>query len=419
MKTYKALMIILDGCGDRKIPSLAGRTPLEVARTPNLDSLAEKGMCGLMYVIAPGIPPGSDTAHLALFGYDPYETYTGRGAFEALGANIELSPHDVAFRANFATVDENWKIIDRRAGRTLTDEEGRELAEAVNSELKKVFGDKVFLVHTVEHRGVLVIRGPGVSRHVSNTDPHEIGVRVEKCVPLDDSPEAKRTAEIVNKFTEISYKVLKDHPVNKRRVKEGKLPANIVLVRGAGTLPRIEPIGKVYGLKAACIAGVALIKGVAKAVGMDVYTAPGLRGTAQDTYDAAFDLARELLFEKGYDLVVLHVKGTDAASHDFNPELKIKVIEEVDKALGKFLEKVDLSQLYIVVTADHATPCMIGDHRGDPVPLLFYGPDIVPDSAKRFCERECAEKGALKGLRGRDLIPMIANYINKCKKFGE
>ncbi|MEM2964970.1 MAG: phosphoglycerate mutase, partial [Candidatus Bathyarchaeia archaeon] len=251
----KGIMVICDGMGDRPHSEHGGMTPLEAADTPNMDAMADEGLVGFMDVVAPGVPPGSDVAHLSLFGYDPHEYYTGRGGFEAVGAGLSLSPGDVAFRCNFATVDDDLTVMDRRAGRIKEDAD--KLMPAIRGFRLDVEGLTYEFHHTVEHRGVLVFRGKNLSRHVSDTDPHKVGERILKSTPLEPEEAAERTAEALNQFTLKSFEALKDHPVNLKRIQERKPPANIVLSRGAGTLPTLQTIPQKYGVKASAIAAVA------------------------------------------------------------------------------------------------------------------------------------------------------------------
>jgi len=412
----KALLIVMDGAGDRALKELGGKTPLEVARKPNMDGLAARGITGLMYAIAPGIRPGSDTAHLAIFGYDPYATYSGRGAFEALGAGLELGEGDVAFRTNFATVNEDWVVVDRRAGRYI---EGAEELEKALNEIRIESHPEVEIVfkHTVEHRGVLILRGTSLSNKVSDVDPHKLGVRVPKAEPLDNDPSSKVTAEVLNEFTKKSYEVLSKHPLNKERERKGLPPANIVLARGAGKLPKVPSLREKYGLKAATIAGITLIKGVSRALGMEVLEVKGATGGLNTDVNAKFSKALEAL-NSGYDLVFLHIKGTDAASHDGNVRAKVSMIERIDRALGGFLSKVDLSDLLITITSDHATPITVRDHTGDAVPILMAWDELVSDEVSSFSERACM-RGGLHVIRGTDLMNLIANFLGKLEKFGE
>ena len=230
----KAILLICDGLGDR--PSVGGRTPLQAADTSNIDKISEEGINGLMDVISPGIVPGSDTAHLSLFGYDPYTFYPGRGVFEALGADMELHEGDVAFRANFATVDEKMRIVDRRAGR----KGSKELASVLNG--LEIDGVKIALENTTEHRCALVMKGDNISRYVSDVDTHVAGSIVRECEPIKEGEAALRTAAIVNKFVRMSHELLNGHPENGARIENGEPPANIILLRGAGSYEMVTPI---------------------------------------------------------------------------------------------------------------------------------------------------------------------------------
>ena len=210
----KGLILIMDGMGDRPIKELGNKTPLEAANTPNMDKIAEEGITGIMDSIAPGIIPGSDTAHLSILGYNPYEVYTGRGPFEANGVGVDVLPGDIAFRCNFSTADDDLIVTDRRAGR-------------IKEGTKESTG----------HRAVLVLRGEGLSGKVSDADPKVEGNKPKQVKPLDDTPEAKKTADILNKLVVKTYEMVKDHPVNLKRIEEGEPPANIVIPRGAGEVP--------------------------------------------------------------------------------------------------------------------------------------------------------------------------------------
>ena len=234
----KAVLTIADGMADVPLKELDGKTPLEEAQKPSLDLLAEKGICGMIHVIAPGVPPGSDTAHLALLGYDVMEVYTGRGALEAIGSGIDILPNDLAFRCNFATVNKDFEVIDRRAGR-IGNEDASRLAEAIDESLRfdppEVGG--ILFNHTIEHRAILRLSGPNLSTLVSDTDPGQVGAKVLEARALDGSREARNTADILNKLTRRFNEVLQEHPVNKKRVKKEKEAAK---KRREDTLENLE-----------------------------------------------------------------------------------------------------------------------------------------------------------------------------------
>jgi len=410
----KAILIICDGMGDRPVKEYGYKTPLEAANTPHLNKLVEEGLIGLMDPVSPGVRPGSDVAHLAILGYNPYECYAGRGSLEAAGAGITLKPGDIAFRANFATAAEDLTIIDRRAGRIKTGI--KELAEALNQiKIESVNGVSVEFYPTVEHRGVLILRGEKLSRNVTDTDPHETGVKPLKSKPLDNSVEAERTAKALNEFTEKSFHVLKSHQVNLNKIKAGEKPANIILSRGAGSYFKLETLQDKYGIKAAAIAGVALVKGVCRIVGMDIINVEGATGGLNTNFNGKADEAAKAI--NRYDFVLLHVKATDVAGHDGNFKAKIEAIENIDKMIGRLIEQLDLNETYMAVTADHCTPVNFKDHSGDPVPILIHGPETFHSEVKKFCEKT-ASQGNLCRIKGIDVMAILTNYMGVSKKFG-
>jgi 2,3-bisphosphoglycerate-independent phosphoglycerate mutase len=410
----KAILFIGDGMADRPVKELGGKTPLEAAHKPSLNEVAKSGICGIMDPIAPGTPPGSDTATLALLGYDALKVYSGRGAFEVLGSGIEVLPGDVCFRCNFATVNEELVVLDRRAGR-ISNEDASKLAERVRKIKLKSSNVNFLFKNTIQHRAVLVLRGAKLSTAISDADPGKVGEKVLTVKPLDESPEAKRTAEIVNELTNEFYKVLKDHEVNMERVKRGLPMANIVLCRGAGTIPKIQPLTDKYHAKAACISAAPLIKGVCKVAGMDLIEVEGATGTPQTNYLGKAKAAVQALTH--YDFVLLHVKAPDAASHDKNFKQKVEVIEKIDGMFEYLLKNVDRDSTYLAVTADHTTPVMTGNHEADPVPVAITGPGVRFDDVEEFGERACV-KGGLNRIRGMDLMPILMSFLGKTKKFG-
>ena len=411
----KTILFIADGMADRPIKELGWKTPLEAAEKPHLNRLASDGICGIVDPIAPGIPPGSDTSTLAMLGYDPVKVYTGRGAFEAVGAGLLVRQGDVAFRCNFATVDDRMIVRDRRAGR-IADEDTTRLAESLRKIKLKSASDVKFLFrNSVQHRAALVLHGPKLSNAVSESDPETTGRKVKQIKPLDRSPEAERTAQIANELAIKFYEVLKDHPVNKDRIVRKLSPANIVLLRGAGTLPRIEPLQKRFGVKCAAVCAVSLIKGVCRASGMKVLNVKGATGTPETDYMAKAKAAVRAL--RTNDFVFLHVKATDVAGHDGKPRLKVDVIEKIDTMMGHMFENVDLGSTYLAVTADHSTSCVTGNHEGDPVPVAILGPGVRRDDVTEYGERSCA-KGGLHRIRGPDLLHILMNLMGRISKFG-
>ncbi|VVB98138.1 2,3-bisphosphoglycerate-independent phosphoglycerate mutase 1 [uncultured archaeon] len=399
----KAVLLILDGLGDLPAPKL---TPLQAARKPNMDTLAARGMQGLMSTIRRGVVPGSDTAHLQILGYEPEKYYCGRGPLEALGAGIELKEGDVAFRANFATVS-GHEILDRRAGR-LDSSAAKELEKDANMSIE---GVRVIFKSTVEHRGVLVLRGHGLSANISPTDPHHAGT-MHVCVPHDHSYEAKRTADIVNKFTAAARKRLENSGINAERKARGLPPANAVLLRGAGMHKNVIKFELMNGVTGACIAGGALYKGVARFLGMDVIDVPGATGTKNTDLRAKGLAAQKALLT--HDFVFVHVKATDSFSHDGDAPGKTKFIEKVDKELIPILARTGAA---LLITGDHSTACVRKDHTGYEVPVLVFEDGGRSDGLRRFDEIS-AMKGGLGHVRGKDVMPIILNMIGKSKMYG-
>lgn len=410
MNPRKLLLIILDGVGDRPVRNQGNRTPLEAARTPNLDRMAAEGSVGLMDPIAPGIRPGSDVATMSLLGYNPYKYYEGRGGLEALGAGLDVYPTDVAFRCNFATVNEDLQVVDRRAGRIR--EGTKDLAESVSK--IKLPSVKLVFKETVSHRGVLILRGKGLSRQVSDVDPHTVGVKVARSDPLDKTAAAKKTAGIVNQFVKKSHELLSSHEVNQARRAQNQPPANIILPRGAGSIPRVRTLKESYGVEGAAIGAVALVRGVSRLAGLELVDVPGATGGLDTDFDAKANAAIRAL--QRADLVLLHLKGADVASHDGNFDAKARFIEAMDARMGTIRKRINDST-HIVVTADHSTPIETRDHSSDPVPLLIWGSGVLANGVPGFSERN-ASHGNLGRLRGADLMPMIVDMLGKAAKFG-
>ena len=411
----KAILIIADGMADRPIEELGGKTPLEVASKPNLDRIAENGVCGIMDPIAPGIPPGSDTATLAMLGYDPWKVYSGRGALEAVGSGVEVLPGDVAFRCNFATVNDDLVVLDRRAGRIVDEDAAKMAASLQKIRLPTALNVRFLFKNTIQHRAILVLHGPRLSSAISDSDPETTRKRVLEVKPFERSFEAERTAQIVNVLTKEFHRVLEAHPVNGQRAKRRLPVANMILCRGAGGIPRMPTLQERYDIKPACVAAVSLIKGVSGVVGMDLIGVKGATGTPQTDYMAKAKAAVQAL--KTHDFVLLHVKATDVASHDGNVKEKIEIIEKVDMMLGHIIDNTDPRLTYIAVTADHTTSSVTRNHEGDPVPVAIAGPGVRRDDVAKYGERTCA-KGGLNRIRGMDLMPTMMNLIGKAKKFG-
>ena len=393
----------------RPVPSLNGLTTLEAAKTPNMDRFAERAMCGIMHPIAPGVRAGSDTAHLSILGFDPYEYYTGRGPFEAAGIGMDVRAGDVAFRCNFATVDENMVVVDRRAGRI---KEGTDELSAALDGLE--FEGVKCLVHpSVEHRGALVLRGEGLSADISDADPHDPGLPVHTIEALTEG--AQKTANVVNAFVRKSHNILSALPLNEKRKQAGELPANIMLPRGAGVAPHLGKFDERHNVKSAIIVEVALIKGIGRYLQMNVIDVPGATG-GQDTDEVALANATvEAL--SAHDFVLTNIKCPDLGGHDGNVEAKVEAIEKADNMVGILLDEINWDVTIAALTADHCTPIDRMDHTGGSVPIAFCGPGVRVDDVRQFGERAVAG-GCLGPIRGIDIMNILTDEMNVQEKFG-
>lgn len=405
----KAVLLIADGLADRACPELGNKTPLEAASTPNLDALATGGLTGLLDPIRPGVIAGSDTAHLSLLGMDPYEVYTGRGPFEAAGIGMDVLGGDVAFRVNFSTVTDDMVVTDRRAGRIAVGTE--ELAQALDG-MELEGGVIAYFKESVAHRAALVLRAEGLGADVSDTDPHVTDAKVLIAEGADAA--SKKTAIAVNEFVRRSYEILSVHPVNKKREAEGLPPANIALPRGIGVGPDVGTFDDTWHVKSACIVETGLIRGLGIYLKMDIVDVPGANGALDSDVQATANAILETL--KDHDFILCNIKGPDVAAHDSQPEAKTKMIERIDEAVGTIVAGMG-DDTYLMFTGDHCTPCEVGDHSGDCVPLVLGGPSIVAD-ANTACSESGVIGGGLGRVRGTDLMPILTNMMGAQHKFG-
>jgi 2,3-bisphosphoglycerate-independent phosphoglycerate mutase len=373
--------------------------------------MAALGESGLLDPVAPGIAVGSDTGHLALLGYNPREEYTGRGPFEARGIGMEVRRGDLAFRCNFATVDDDLLVTDRRAGRIKTGTD--QLTAAVNAAAGEIDGVECRLKESVEHRAALVMRGEGLDAHVTDADPHVEDAGVLTVQATDEA--AARTAEIVNRWVQLSHEALRDHPVNRERVAAGEPPANIVLPRGVGVAPHLKPFSEQYEMTGAMIVEVGLVQGLGEYLEMNVIRVPGATGGA-DTDEMA--LARAVVQAvDGHDFILCNLKAPDLAGHDGDARQKMAALAKLDRIARHLLDNTDLSRTLIIVAADHSTPVSVGDHTGDPVALTMVGHGVRPDHVTEYGERPCGG-GTLGRITGPDLMNVTRNLIGAMGKFG-
>ncbi|MBI2882719.1 MAG: 2,3-bisphosphoglycerate-independent phosphoglycerate mutase [Candidatus Methylomirabilis oxyfera] len=384
----KIVLLVADGLGG--LPREAdGRSELEVASLPNLDTLAARSLCGLIDMVGPGIIPGSGPGHLALFGYDPFTYQIGRGVLEACGIDLDLRPGDVASRGNFCTLDEEGRITDRRAGRIAT-----ETCERLCRQLDqiRIEGVEVVVRPVKEHRFVVVFRGEGLSDALADSDPQATGERPLAVKGV--GPGAERTAELVNQFVDQARTVLKEEK-----------PANMILLRGFAVPPKLPALPELLRLRAAAITCYPMYRGLAKLVGMDALPFCADLDDELKTLSANYDQ---------YDFFYVHFKGTDRAGEDGDFDAKVAALEELDRRIPDFLA---LHPDVFIVTGDHSTPAVLKGHSWHPVPLLLSSRWSRATGAGRFTERECAQ-GPLATMRAVELIPLAMANALRFKKFG-
>lgn len=389
----KLALVVLDGLGDIATEETGFRTPLEVAKTPNLDALAKHSVQGRMTPVAPGITPGSGPGHLGLFGYDPLEFEVGRGVIEALGLGIDLKHGDVAARANFCSLNDKGIVTDRRAGRIDT-KVCQEQCAMLARKIKKIGDVEVIIKAGKGHRFVVVFRGKGLEGPLTDTDPHREGNPIATAKPVKKTVKTVKTARIVAEFYKQALPVFK-----------ACKPANGFLLRGIAHQPKIPTFEERYGLKAAAIAIYPMYKGLAQLVGMKKIEGPV---TVKEEFEAAVDAL------KAFDYVFIHVKGTDMAGEDGNFQAKVAAIEEADAALAILMKQMPT---VLAVTGDHSTPAPVKGHSWHPQPVMIYGDIAGWDGLDRFTER-AANQGSLGVFDAKYLIRLMQANARRFDKFG-
>lgn len=386
--TSKLVLMVIDGIGGLPV---RGRTELEAANTPNLDRLTRRSTCGLIEPISYGITPGSGPSHLALFGYDPFRYEIGRGVMEALGIGLTLTKEDLAARGNFATINEEGLIIDRRAGRIST-EKNQKLCDLLQKEISDINGVQVFIYPGKEHRFVIVFKGEGLRGELTDADPQKEGLKAKGTEAL--TSEAQKTAEIVNQYIKKATELLQSFK-----------PANTILLRGFSKIPEIPSMRERFKVRAAAIATYPMYRGLARLVGMEVLSSGETPKEEVVTLREHYDR---------FDFFYIHFKKPDMAGEDGDYKKKVKAIEEVDRLIPSILK---LNPDVLVITGDHSTPTILKSHSWHPNPILLYSKFIRPDGVKRFTEKDC-QKGELGRFPATEILPlMLANGL-RLKKFG-
>ena len=391
----KIVLIVLDGVGGLPL-SLNGETELSTAVTPNLDKLALESQLGQLELVGAGITPGSGPGHLSLFGYDPIQYTVGRGALSAVGIGVKLNAGDVAVRGNFATLDGNRVVMDRRAGRP-SDAKNVEIVARLRATLSSFNGIPLEIYTESEHRFVVVFRAQAtpLGANLTDVDPQDIGVQPLEARALDEI--SKPTAELVNTFVKRAEEILKDETL-----------VNGVLFRGYSDVPHFPSFDDAYKLKAACIASYPMYKGLASLVGMDVLEVEGTEDALEGKVAALQKHWND------YDFFFFHVKKTDSTGEDGNFLEKAHKVELFDEILPAILA---LGPDVLCITGDHSTPSKLLTHSWHPVPLLIRSEYGRKDVASRFTEEE-AQKGSLGLRKGTDVMPLLMANALKLQKYG-
>ena len=398
MASKKILLIVMDGMSDRACPELRGFSPLQYVRTPNLDWFVDHGIAGLCDPISPGVRCETLQTYLSMLGYDPYEDSLGQGTFDALGRGLDLQPGDVAIRCSFATVDESGEIVHPSAG-GLTSSETDKFVRALEG--IEAGGVECSLSTGTGHRAILILRGDGLGSNLS----FRYGEPVEA---LDD--ESCETADIINELMEQYAEALTDHPLNKARVADGKPPANILIPSGAGGYPEMDRFDEKHGLNSCCVAGYDLIKGICKAMDMHIYPlAEVCDGTVHTNFGAKMDCA--LIALQDYDFVLLSYKAADVAGHMMDPRAKCEIIKKLDTTMGYLRANLD-DDMLVAITCAQCTPCGLGLHTGDPVPVAIYTKNCIRDDANVFSETGCSH-GSMGRIRGEDLLRICLDMADR------
>jgi len=412
----KCILILLDGLGDRSYRELDFKTPLQAAKTPVLDRVAVASANGLYHAACMGQALPSENAHFIMFGYDIKE-FPGRGALEALGAGIEFQHKDVAVLSHFVSITEaGKKLILERGKPAISDREIAEFVDVVRE--FETGGVRIRFNPTGGIRGIVTLHG-NVSPFITDSDPFVDNrplINIQPWAGYGDDPATAITARALKKYLIHVYHKLRVHPVNQARIKNGKIPINCLVTQRAGQLKHVTPFEDRYGLRGLSIASGPMYWGLGRYIGIDVKK-------VTDTGNPGNDLAERIHMAYAclneYDFIHVHTKTPDEAAHTKNPLAKKSVIESLDKGIGKVIQPLlEDPDLLVIVTADHSTPSsgpLI--HSGESVPILFHGSGVRRDRVRQFDEISAAS-GALGALRGKELIYMVLNHLNRSKLHG-
>ena len=398
----KRIIILGDGMADEPIAALGGKTPLQAAHKPTIDKLAQLGKNGVFSTVPDGFKPGSEIANMTVLGYDVRTEFEGRGSLEAASIGLAIQPGEMAMRCNIICVQDQ-KIKNHSAGH-ISNEEAKILIDYLQEKL----GDDVFTFHNgISYRHLLVMKGG--DKRINCTPPHDVpGTPVKDVMVEALVPEAQETARLLNELTLKSQELLKDHPVNLKRIAAGKDPANSIWVWSPGYKPSMQTLAQKVGIQSgAVISAVDLIKGIGIYAGLESIEVEGATGLFDTNYEGKAQAAIEAL--KTNDFVFLHVEASDEAGHEGNVDLKVKTIEYLDSRIVKpIYDAVSAwnEPVTIAILPDHPTPCAIKTHTNAPVPFIIYNPTQAGDSVQVYDE-QAAQQGAYGHVSDNEFMQLL------------
>lgn len=402
----KHLIVLADGMADWPCEELGGKTPLQYADTPHFDYLARNGRNGRLKTVPDGFHPGSEVANSSILGYDQRVVYEGRGPLEAASIGVDLAEDDLALRCNLISID--GEVLKSHSCGRLETEEGDVLIKFLE---EKLGSERVHFYTGVQYRHLLVVKGG--HKNLLCTPPHDIpGKPFASYLLKEGCPEARETAELLRDLVIRSQALLKDHPLNLQRVKEGKEPANSIWPWGGGYRPAMAPLASRFPdiQRGAVITAVDLIRGIGRYAGLRVIDVEGATGLYDTNYEGKAQAALEAL--KTDDFVYLHLEASDEAGHDGNLALKLKTVRDIDnRLLAPILEQMNGFEepLCVALLPDHPTPVKLRTHTADPIPFCIYYPGIEPDEVQTFDEEAC--KNGSYGLLYEDdfIVELMKN----------
>jgi 2,3-bisphosphoglycerate-independent phosphoglycerate mutase len=395
----KYVILVGDGMGDYPIEELGHKTPLEIAKTPNLDRLASMGKCGTLMTIPEDAAPESALANMSILGYD-VSNFQGRGVLEAAAMGINVDERDIAFRCNTICVEKD--IIKSHSGGHISNGESHELIKAIDENLGS---DEIKFYPGVSYRHILILKNK-YSPDIDTTPPHDVpGTPFKDVLVKAKNNGSIETAELLNQLILESKSVLENHPVNVKRINQGKDPANMIWPWAPGRKPVMRTFQERFGIKGAVISAVDLIRGLGVYAGFDVINVDGATGLYDTNYEGKADACLKAL--ETYDLIYVHIEAPDEASHQGDLKLKIKCIEDFDKrVVGRILKKLK-GDIRLTVLTDHYNPISVRTHTREPVPFLIYDKNEEPDDITEFTE-DCGG-GSFGLLTGEQFIEIFLN----------